>query len=351
MAKKVFIIFLSLFLLSLTACHERPPRPRQHDTPAVADLPEQPEAPPEIPDDETETENPWWDDLISDEFPQEFWENQARYGAVAQRVNGLFPIEDDGWSVIYPDFFGGLYLNDMGILTVLMVEDLVETTDAMDFRAAVEEFGGSSFRNVEFSQQELLDVMDILSDMWQDNPVMQNVRGMGMDTIGNRIDIYLLLGDEEHIAEFRREVMDSPMLAFSGTRGSVLVLDDLAEPLRYNPLLTNVLMEVTDYSNLPNEITVTISNNSPYMIMTGYPFLVEAYYNGSWWQVPMSGMFILMGITIDTGETYDFVKDLSFNVGPLERGFYRIRKDVFRDIDTPINDGDIHEIVAEFTIY
>ena len=43
----------------------------------------------------------------------------------------------------------------------------------------------------------------------------------------------------------------------------------------------------------------------------------------------------------------EFIKNLSLFT-PLETGLYRVRKSVFRTIDTPIREGDLHDVVADF---
>jgi len=289
----------------------------------------------------------WWDDLITDEHPRDFWENQAHYGTMVQRIYETF---GGGWPPNYPKFFGGLYLDDMGRLTILIVEALAENDEAVEFLAFVESLGGSNVRYVEFSMIDLLATLDYIFSVWEDNPVMQNVRGTGLDTINNRIEVHLLYGDEEDINQFRSEVLDSPMLTFSGTRGRQIVFETLAEPLHINPALENVRMEATNITTLPEEVTVTIFNDSDYSIFTGEPFTVEAFYNDTWWNVPMSGLFILPAIGVFPGEQWDFAKNLAHNIGSLEPGLYRIRKDVFRDSDTPLQDEDIHDVVAEFYV-
>ena len=193
-----------------------------------------------------------------------------------------------------------------------------------------------------------MDLQTYIFDMWQTNPVMQNVHSGGLDTVNNRVTINLLYGDDEDIALFRSEVYDSPMLTFTGTRSRQFALGDIASPLRVNPLLDNVRMEVTNTSNLPEQVTITISNRSRHSIMAGYAFTVEGFDGEYWREIPMQGLFILVGYTILPLGSWDCEKNLTSTIGSLAPGLYRIRKDVFRSRDTPINDGNIHDLVAEF---
>jgi len=122
-------------------------------------------------------------------------------------------------------------------------------------------------------------------------------------------------------------------------------------PLRAHPSLENAVgMAVTDIDRDMLQLTVIILNISEYELITGLGFTVEVLSGRNWRQVPFSntgGVFQMPAYYVPSNGTIDFTKDLR-RVETLTRGRYRIRKDVFRAIDTPIREGVIHEIVAEF---
>ena len=121
--------------------------------------------------------------------------------------------------------------------------------------------------------------------------------------------------------------------------------------LSTQPSLEGMLnMAITDFDESQNQLTVTISNHSEYELMTGVHFTVEAFDGTDWQSVPWrdeSIAFVDLGYSINPGESIEFVKNLNLVI-PLEQGLYRIRKSVFRTIDTPIRDGDMHDLIAEF---
>jgi len=124
------------------------------------------------------------------------------------------------------------------------------------------------------------------------------------------------------------------------------------EPIHIQQSLeSTVSMLVTEIDRSQNQATLTISNNSEYKIITGEHFIVEAFDGIHWRKVPwygtFEGIFIDIGYSIEPGESMIFIKDLRL-VEPLETGLYRIRKSVFRSIDTPISEGDLLLTVAEF---
>ncbi|MCL2248927.1 MAG: hypothetical protein FWC13_06620 [Oscillospiraceae bacterium] len=121
--------------------------------------------------------------------------------------------------------------------------------------------------------------------------------------------------------------------------------------LRTQPPLEDIIsMAITDIDEIQNQVTVTIYNNSEYELMTGVHFTVEVSEGTHWNNVPWRDEYIAfvdLGYDIQPGDSIDFVKNLNLVI-PLEQGQYRIRKSVFRVIDIPIRDGDLHDLAAEF---
>jgi len=126
----------------------------------------------------------------------------------------------------------------------------------------------------------------------------------------------------------------------------------ISDPLQSQPTLEHaVRMVVTNSENAPPRVDVTIFNDSDYELITGVHFGVEMFDGAYWRNIPWysaEGVFFAdIGYQIDPDGSIEFTKDLNL-VGTLESGLYRIRKQVFRDIDTPIHDSDLHDVVAEF---
>jgi hypothetical protein len=116
-----------------------------------------------------------------------------------------------------------------------------------------------------------------------------------------------------------------------------------------SPLENTVNMEVTSIDE--SHIVVTIINNSNYEIIASSHFTVEYFDGTDWRQVPwygeFEGVFIDLGFDILPNDSLDFTKNLGL-VEALNQGQYRIRKVVFRVIDTPISNSDLHDVTAEF---
>ena len=269
--------------------------------------------------------------------------NQSYALTVADYIYNMFP--GTGWPPNYPDYFGGLYLNDTGNLVVLIVESHAESDEVADFLARVEAAGGAIVRQVEFSMSKLMDIQNTLMYYFdQAHPASRIIRGSGLDTMANRVNVYMLSHCTDDMNLFRSEIVNSPAVVFhnlsEGERNP-------SPPLRVHPPLEDTSMAVTSIDQDNGRVVVTIFNDSPYAISTGYPFSLEVYDSG-WRTVPGDFMFILPAFEIRPGGNMDFTKNLVQHVGVMQPGLYRIRKDVFRDVDIPINDGNVHDIVAEF---
>jgi hypothetical protein len=297
-----------------------------------------------ITQDDVERER-WLAERISEELPREFWENMERYSEVRLGLDEF--LNRDQWPPNYPSYFGGMYWNDEGRLTVLIVEALAEEPDTLDFLAYIATLGGANIRFMEFSEMELRNAQDFIGD--QNHP---NLRFMYLDTMNNRINVHLLYGTDAHIAAFRRDVMDSPMLNITGMRGERLEFTIPAPPLRVQDSLGDVRFEVTETALLPYLVTVTFFNDSAYQIMTGYSYTVEAFDGEEWWVVPMMAAFRGAGLNVPpSGGTRDFLKNLRDAIGSLEPGLYRVRKDIAcPHARPPVTEDDLHDFVAEFTI-
>ena len=126
---------------------------------------------------------------------------------------------------------------------------------------------------------------------------------------------------------------------------------ELSSLIHFHPQLENIVsMVVSEIDRSENQVTVTIFNDSEYELMTGEHFTVEVFDGEYWRNVPWNDPYIAfvdIGYAIYSDDSMDFTKNLTL-VNPLASGLYRIRKSVFRPIDRPIQDSDLHDVIAEF---
>ena len=151
-------------------------------------------------------------------FGEVFMQNVPEARALADKIRASFPQNRLGETIL-PDFFGGLYINDDGILVVQTT-----TSDAMN-RSAAEaqlfaDIEGFNFilETVTFSERELRYIMDRITDFLRastlDCEIAYSARFIYQDTPNNRVVVTLIIYNEEIITQFRNTVLDSPALYF-----------------------------------------------------------------------------------------------------------------------------------------
>ena len=172
------------------------------------------------------------------EFGYEFLYNQD---AALETVEELYIFFTNtyGEEIVYPDYFGGKYINEYGHLVLLKVESWDRGHDEMK---TFHYFPDTLIKEVEFPYNKLVDVMDLIDDRVIDwiakkevslnndckkqeyygryflsSPVplhMHNVARWSLDTVENRIIISLIEYGPEAVEEFRNHILDSPTLLF-----------------------------------------------------------------------------------------------------------------------------------------
>ena len=147
-------------------------------------------------------------------FGYSFTMNYFRSIEIINDLYATFEMNSDG-RMVYPDYFGGVYINDDGMMVLLMVEGASSQVDDHILRA--QRSSGVLVREVPFSLAELRAAMGFLGDFIPhnlDNPVAANATSWGLSVSGNYVHVDLIEYNEEQVALFRRLVLDAPMLRF-----------------------------------------------------------------------------------------------------------------------------------------
>ncbi|MCL1988477.1 MAG: hypothetical protein FWG64_11000 [Firmicutes bacterium] len=114
---------------------------------------------------------------------------------------------------IYPDFWGGFYIDEFGILVILLVDIEDSEFDVHEFMTI-----SRNARLVEFSYNELQATMRQLeriarTDVARDR-LLALANGFSFDIVQNRIVVHLIEYTPQQEELFRATVFDSPMLLF-----------------------------------------------------------------------------------------------------------------------------------------
>lgn len=188
-----------------------------------------------------------------------------------------------------------------------------------------------------YSLKELNKLMDYLNGKIDKSPVKHNVQAWAVDELEKRIEVQLIVCNAEKIAEFMKQVSNSPAIIFSevishrpsgelcGSCGFVMV----ASPNVYK---------------LPVEkINVKITNNTEAEGLTGEYFYME-YYNGNDWEkVPLNSFFNSIGYPIEASQTRNLIVNIQPDTYQYKSGKYRIFKTI------SVNKKD-YSLIAEFRL-
>jgi hypothetical protein len=150
--------------------------------------------------------NKMHDEFVA-EFGYEFVKNYKHAIETIEELYDYFPTSEFG--AVYPDYFGGRYINDEGEL-VLLKAPLNGSMITPTFKY----FDDTIVKEVEFSFNELSAKMDLLDEYSSKSENIENVSGWALDSALNRIIIYLIDYSDEAINSFRNEIMDSPKFMF-----------------------------------------------------------------------------------------------------------------------------------------
>ena len=151
--------------------------------------------------------------------------NQDISLANLQNLLNSFPQTRMGITV-YPDYYGGAYLDDSGHLVLLTSADLNNTSFAR-----ARNMISTTIREVEYSFNEMMDVTNLILEFFSANsehPISLNMTSWGPDVMRNRVTVDILEYNEEQISLFRELIIDSPMVEFNQSSG-------MAVPTEYIP--------------------------------------------------------------------------------------------------------------------
>ena len=147
---------------------------------------------------------------LVEKFGAAFMENQEQALALREELLGSFPMNRAG-DVIYPDYFGGFFIDDNGNLVTMIVE---EHSDYAGF--AMVGARGMSVVPAQFSYSELNAVIAHLDGLSITRPdvIFSLSDGWGLNTIGNTVEVHLIYYSPAQEELFRTRVFDSPVISF-----------------------------------------------------------------------------------------------------------------------------------------
>ena len=118
--------------------------------------------------------------------------------------------------------------------------------------------------------------------------------------------------------------------------------------------ITNEALNISIKKNSVTQVEVIldIKNDTNYTYTYGQSYTIEKYVDGKWYVIEPKNdlVFNSIGYTIKPKEIKKIKINWEYHYGKLPSGKYRIVKDVFRNIDIPVDESDNYYIASEFTI-
>ncbi len=218
-----------------------------------------------------------------------------------------------------PEFIGGVYLNDRGVLVIQIRGD-----SATVRRRLEEDLQSEAFivePNLRFTQKDLLRINQELVKRWEalkDDPVMRNVKSTGVTA--HAIEVSLVLNSPGKQREFREKVMDSPAFRFTGPAqpgadGRVGPGDTLGVYLR---------PEYEVYDARTAQVKFILYNRSGGEISFGAHYAVTYRDSqGVWRRLPINDNAFDIAYGVENNAEWEFTASLYPDVHPNPPGEYR----------------------------
>lgn len=120
----------------------------------------------------------------------------------------------DSEKMAHPDYYGGAYVNENGQLTVYIKHDNEQIKQAVIRIAGTKDI---AFKCFDYSYTYLTELMGRPNDFVRskkDPKLIENISTFSLLEKENKIEVGLLDCSPEKIGEFRKSVLDSPVLSF-----------------------------------------------------------------------------------------------------------------------------------------
>ena len=119
-----------------------------------------------------------------------------------------------GEGFIYPDYYGGSYIDDNGGLIILTTDSVESVVKDLRFRTKSSNF---SIKNCEYSLNELQSLNEELGKVFENQNIASELKwvSVGIDIVHNKVSVDLEDCSESIIVKFKSMVSNSSMIKFN----------------------------------------------------------------------------------------------------------------------------------------
>ena len=134
-----------------------------------------------------------------------------------------------GTDPIYPDYYGGMYVDDNRDIIVLVKKDESSFRSDLTKRMATDLY---IVKECDYSYNELQSLFEEITQFWlnpNNGDLFKSVSlvSFGINDVTNRVQIDLLDCSDANIQKFRQSINDSPMLSFEKANGKLELTVDV----------------------------------------------------------------------------------------------------------------------------
>jgi len=232
----------------------------------------------------SDTELDW---MIDNGISLERIYNEIRFGKFADRINSSQPIGSSG-EVILSEYYGGIYYDDEGTLTVIVLEEAFNHAASAIAISEMQELG-IIVRTAKFTDSELNATINTL------NRIAEDVAAAGasywyLDTEGNRIVVGLDPYTDEQKAAFIDLLfsasVDPAMIAFKQAVTQEMIDRRAAAIASATQSSGNRIVLVGDVEVSRTGIAFSLENRADTDFSYGEPWDLACFLGGSWMPVP-----------------------------------------------------------------
>lgn len=158
---------------------------------------------------------------------KELYTRNANSVENAKKIESEFPKDLKG-NPIYPEYIGGLYINDDDYLVIQVVNKKIsksKTSQNTLYQKVLSVDKNAIVESVNYSFSEMTVINEMLENLFLENKLPSSVMAFYIDVINNKIVVELSICSEQEKLEFKNSVIDSPIITFKKGKETTVTLN------------------------------------------------------------------------------------------------------------------------------
>jgi hypothetical protein len=254
--------------------------------------------------------------------------NQSRYNKYTDKISNSQPLGDSG-KIIAPQYYGGIYFDGNGILTVIVLEEAYGDADSAAAIAEMQALG-IVVRTAIFTDQELNDAIGVLNAV-SERTVNAGACSWGLDSIHNRVFVQLDPYTNEQKALFMDLLFDvsvePAMISIAPAVTQEMIEQRESSIASAAQSVDDRIAHVKTESISSTSISFSLENRTDMDFYYGVSWDMACYSDGRW--IPVQhlpgrggGVWNELLYSLQSGNTEQFGVDWEWRFGELPPGRY-----------------------------